>query len=250
MLIKTASFALFFIAIAGPAASHAASAGALAASSGAASAPTITVQGTGGVSVAPDQAVITLDIIRFASQLDAAKRANDTSTERVFELMRRYGIQPRDIQTQKVSMDILREPGDRDEDFELRYSRPVRGYLVSRKMIALLTDLRRFEAFYAEVLQSADCEVGNVVLETSQPRKYRDMAREQAIRAAREKAVAMSGALGQTIGKAVNITEEIDRYGSSTNGSIEVGARVDDTGLFAPGQVMVTASVSVTFVLN
>jgi hypothetical protein len=246
MIAKAVALLLLLAALSGPAIEHAVAAG----GSGTTSAPTITVQGSGEIGVAPDQAVITLNINRFAPLLDAAKRANDASTTRIFELLGRYGVQSRDIQTQKVSMDILREPSERDEDFELRYSRPIRGYLVSRKMIVQLKDLRRFEAFYAEVLQSADCEVGNVVLETSQPRKYRDMAREQAIRAAREKATAMATALGQTIGKAVDITEEVDRYGSASNSSVEVGAYVEDTGLFAPGQVRVTATVNVTFVLN
>jgi uncharacterized protein YggE len=218
----------------------------------AASTPVITVQGVGEIGVAPDEVLVSLDIVRFDPKLDAAKQANDASIERLLALTRRYAIVPEDVRTEQVSMQILREPGERGDDYQLRYSRPLRGYLVGRKMTVRLTDLRRFEAFYAEVLQSADCEVERVTPAVSETRKHRDAARELALRAAREKAVAMSSALGQRIGKAVEITEENNTFGvaSPSNSSMGFASPTDDTGLFAPGKIRIRATVTVSFALE
>lgn len=218
----------------------------------AASTPVITVQGVGEIGVAPDEVLVSLDIVRFDPKLDAAKQANDASIERLLALTRRYAIAPEDVRTEQVSMQILREPGERGDDYQLRYSRPLRGYLVGRKMTVRLTDLRRFEAFYAEVLQSADCEVERVTPAVSETRKHRDAARELALRAAREKAVAMSAALGQRIGKAVEITEENNTFGvaSPSNSSMGFTSPTDDTGLFAPGKIPIRATVTVSFALE
>jgi uncharacterized protein YggE len=218
----------------------------------AASTPVITVQGVGEIGVAPDEVLVSLDIVRFDPKLDAAKQANDASIERLLALTRRYAIVPEDVRTEQVSMQILREPGERGDDYQLRYSRPLRGYLVGRKMTVRLTDLRRFEAFYAEVLQSADCEVERVTPAVSETRRHRDAARELALRAAREKAVAMSSALGQRIGKAVEITEENNTFGvaSPSNSSMGFASPTDDTGLFAPGKIRIRATVTVSFALE
>ena len=66
-------------------------------------------------------------------------------------------------------------------------------------MTVRLTDLSRFEEFFAEVLQTGVSAVNNVKFETSKLRENKDKAREMAMKAAKEKATAMAAAVGQTI---------------------------------------------------
>ena len=65
----------------------------------------------------------------------------------------------------------------------------------------------RFEEFFAEILQTGVSAVSSVKFESSKLRENKDRAREMAMKAAKEKATAMAAAVGQTIGRAIKITE-------------------------------------------
>jgi hypothetical protein len=97
-------------------------------------------------------------------------------------------------------------------------------------------------------------EVSDVTFESSELRKFKDQARAMAVRTAREKAEAMARELGQTIGKAVSITEEdVDGFRSpyantsSNSFSIDGSAANDDTAI---GTISVKAQVKIGFLLN
>lgn len=122
-----------------------------------------------------------------------------------------------------------------------------------------LTDISRFEEFFAEVLKTGVTEVGSVSFETSKFRENRVQARELAMKAAREKAVSMAAAVNQKIGKAIYIQEGIaaDGIGISANGNrgrsnnfTVSGASAGISTTFAPGAIKVEASVTVSFLLN
>jgi uncharacterized protein YggE len=124
-------------------------------------------------------------------------------------------------------------------------------------VIVKLTDISRFEDFFAEALKTGITEVNSVKFETSKLRENKDKARDMAMKAAREKAVALTASVGQTIGKAVRITEGLTAnqiYGSSSNGLSNVtgtgGTFSESVATFAPGAIKVEAQVTVSFLLN
>lgn len=221
----------------------------------------ITVHGTGEVDIEPDEAVLTLVIDKFDPALDTAKRINDETVEKLLALLRRYSIPARDIQTSHVSMEIVREQASKTHYPEYgaaRLAGEIRGYAVSKRMVVRLGDLNRFEDLYAEILKSGASEVESVLLGTSKVREHRETARTLALNAAREKASAMAGTLGQTIGKAVEIVEDPSRSvaytsnnaGSYSNSSTTVGGFAEETSLFSPGEIQVITSVTVSFELD
>ena len=82
---------------------------------------------------------------------------------------------------------------------------------------------------------------------TTQIRKHKDKARQMAIRAAQEKAIALTKEIGQTIGKAYSITEEGAATVSSSN-NFTSNARGSEAEIIpmtkstiALGQIPVTA---------
>ncbi|HEV7522684.1 MAG TPA: SIMPL domain-containing protein, partial [Candidatus Angelobacter sp.] len=83
-------------------------------------------------------------------------------------------------------------------------------------------------------------------------RKYRDQARDLAVKAALEKAAALARALGQDIGKAQSI-EEVPESESVANtrlyGYADKTARTEAPSI-AVGQKSISASVMVAFELN
>jgi hypothetical protein len=217
--------------------------------------PLITVSGQAELRVQPDEAVIDLEVERLDKDVNVARRQADDSVAQILALARRHGVPAQNVMTDfitvgmKYNTDLL----DGDDEDEKKVKREFIGYEVSKSVNVRLTDLARFEVFFAEVLKAGVSRVKGVTFYTSQLRKYRDQARAAAIRAAREKAVALSAEVGQTIGKAYKIEEEGPSRGSALSnsvGHIPGNYSSDDSSAFAPGTITVTANVTVSFILN
>jgi uncharacterized protein YggE len=138
------------------------------------------------------------------------------------------------------------------------------GYFVRRTIVVTLRDLSIFEDLLAEALGSGVNYVLGIEFQTTELRKYRDEARALAIQAAREKADALAGELGQTLGEPTAINEiqsgwwssYSSWWGPSWGGGMaqnviqEVGGSAPPSdGSLAPGQINVNARVSVAFEL-
>jgi uncharacterized protein YggE len=123
-----------------------------------------------------------------------------------------------------------------------------------------MTELARFEDFFAEVIKTGLSEVEAVNFESSKIIEQRKEVRTMAMKAAYEKASAMAGAINQTIGKAISITEgtaEAGRY-AFANGALANSVNIStgpvtvsqSVATFSPGAIKVTSQVTVTFLLN
>lgn len=227
--------------------------------------PMITVTGTAEVLVVPDEVIFELEIRKMDMNLQVAKRQSDETIAKVLDLTRRFPIAPQNVKTDSISVDrvfeVLRDNKTRvyvttdDDDEELAGSRTFKGYRISTTVTVKLTDLNRFEEFFAESLKTGITEVDDVTFQTSKLRENKDKARDMAMKAAREKASAMAGSVGQGIGKAIKIAEgSISNryYGANANNTmIMAGATTtSNVATFAPGSIKVEAEVTVSFVLN
>jgi len=214
--------------------------------------PTITVTGTAEIMVVPDMADIRLRIVKTDKNLRAAKAQNDAGLAKLLDLIKRFDIAATDVKTDFISVkekyDHIK-PKAGDETTEV-----FAGYTVSRSIVVRLRDLKRFESFFSDVIESGVNDVSDVAFQTSELRKFKDQARTGAIKAAREKAEAIAKEIGQTIGKAVSIQEEnLDGYRSSyanvtSNTFIIDGEGADeDTAI---GTISVKAQIKASFLLN
>lgn len=224
--------------------------------------PMITVSGAAEVLIAPDEVVCSLDVIKTNKDLQTARRLNDESVGKILELTRRFSISAQNVQTTQISVDMkyesIRDPKTRvfsDEGDEIG-KRVFRGYEVSKTVTVRLTDLSRFDAFFAEVLQTGVSSVNSVRFETSKLRENKDKAREMAMKAAKEKATAMAVAVGQNIGRAIKITEgniggqPYMNYSANSNTTRTTGVFTESLVTFAPGAIKIEAQVTVSFQLN
>jgi uncharacterized protein YggE len=114
-------------------------------------------------------------------------------------------------------------------------------------------------------LEAGATHVHGVQFRTTELRTHKDQARSLAIKAAREKAVALAGELGQGVGQPQQIHEDQSGWwspysswwgpgwgGMMTQNVIQNAATegyVGDSGL-APGQIAVQARVTVSFALQ
>lgn len=223
--------------------------------------PLITVNGQAEVNVVPDEIVFTLDVRKMDKDLMVAKEQNDRTVRSVLELARKYGIPSQNVQTDYISVEPkYRTENKRGVDGVLTESiRIFDGYEVSKTVVIKLKDISRFEGLLTDILKSGVDRLRNVDFRTTAIRKYKDQARALAIRAAREKAVALTGEIGQSVGKAYSIREEESSYRSNNlaaNVSSNSMATIDDddggdsgdeTSTIAPGMIRISARVTVSF---
>jgi uncharacterized protein len=207
--------------------------------------PSITVTGQGEVRTAPDEAVLRLSVSSQARDLAPAKARNDASVKATLALLQKAGVGADQVQTDALEISPQHTSPTNGDKPELV------GYLVKKSVVVVLRDLSRADALLTEAVQAGVNGVEGFELRLADPRPAKDQARTLAIRAAREKAQALTRELGQTIGKAVSITEEVEapwRYANSAAYSAyEVGG---GDGSFASGQNIVRARVTVRFELQ
>jgi uncharacterized protein len=233
--------------------------------------PSVTVSGTAEISIQPTEAIFSLDFTKLDKDLQTARKLNDEAVAKMLDLTRRFAILPRDVKTDNISVEMKyvfnRDPKKKvfDEDGDEIGTRVFKGYEVSKTVTVKLADITKFESFFGEILKTGITEVNSVRFEASNLRENKDKARDMAMKAAREKAAALAGSIGQRIGKALRISE-VDSatlsYGvlsssanSSANTFIQDGvgqsSLVGETlATFAPGAIKVDAKVSVTFLLE
>jgi uncharacterized protein YggE len=209
----------------------------------------ITVSGEAEVKVAPDEVVFDVTVQTLNKDLKLAKKQTDDRLKNVLDLTRKYKVEAKDVQTDYIKL----EPRYRGND----ESRLFLGYSVRKDLVFTLRDVSQAEALLSELLESGISRINGVRFQTSELRKHRDQARALAIKAAQEKAIALTGQIGQKIGKAYSIEEEsTTRPGSmyqnvsANNFSTSSDEATESEGTLALGQIKVTARVTVKFEIN
>jgi uncharacterized protein len=216
----------------------------------------ITTTGEAEVLVIPDEVVLTLGVETSDKQLSLAKRENDEIAAKVLAAAQARGVASKYVQTDHISI----EPRYRDS-YE---QRDFIGYFVRKTIVITLKDISGFDAVLSDVLEAGAGYVYGIQFRTTELRKHRDEARTLAIRAAQEKAVALAQELGQAVGQPHEIREDQSQWWSSYNtwwsGRASTmtqnviqesgGTPLGTEGTLAPGQISVTAKVTVSFELR
>jgi uncharacterized protein YggE len=164
---------------------------------------TVQVNGTALVNVSPDRAMIQLGVQSNGVTTDEVERTNSTSIQKVIKTLQTQGIDAKDISTDVYVIEPVYESYD---------SLYIKGYRINNMVAVTLRDVKKTSKVIAAALKAGANQVVNVEFYTSDLRRYRDQARELAMRAAKEKAQALAGAAGAEAGCALNITENSWSY--------------------------------------
>ncbi len=222
----------------------------------------ISVTGTADIMVIPDEAVFSLAVETTNMDISKAKSENDAKIKKIKDIAKDMNIDPKYMVTDYINVNPKYTYTNSGENV-------FKGYTVHRGLIITLKDLKRFDELLTKLLEAGADYIQNVQFKTTQLRKYKDEARALAIKAAREKAEALAKELGQTVGKANNIQEIQENtysyYGpwssagtgrgsnvlsNATSNAQVIGTQITNYEDFSPGQIKVSAGVSVIFDLN
>lgn len=219
----------------------------------------VSVTGDAQVNVVPDEVILNLGVETTDLNLSTAKSQNDAIVKRVAEIAKARGVDARNIQTDYLNI----VPRYQDSYTHSAFI----GYFVRRTVTITLKDPSQFEGLLSETLEAGVNYVQGIDFRTTELRKYRDQARDLAIKAAQEKAAALAKSLGREIGDPVNIQEEQNWWwggygawwnygaGNAMSQNVVQNAGGNNTGWSsdeptAPGQISVQARVSVDFELK
>jgi uncharacterized protein YggE len=217
----------------------------------------ITVSGNAEVRVVPDEVILTLGVETWDKDLEMAKAENDRRVERILALAEEHEIESKHVQTDHISIEPRYDDGYEKRGFI--------GYFVRKTIVVTLRDVAKFEDLLTDVLATGATHVHGIQFRTTELRQYKDQARALAIKAAQEKAVAMSEGLGQKVGQPHSIREDQTgwwswyggwwgaRWGSNVAQNVvqNVGGSTFATdSSLAPGQIAVSARVTVSFELQ
>src|SRR5882724_13723548 len=169
----------------------------------------VRVVGTSEVKVVPDRVVIELGVEKQNPSARVAKQAADVAARTILASLRQSGVDEKDIQTTFLSL----QP-------QTTYIKKVRVsyFVAAQTMTVTVRDLTKLVPLLESLVKAGGNRIDSIQYETSDLRKYRDQARDLAVKAAREKAHALAQALGQEIGKAQTI-EEVPEYEYSNRNS-------------------------------
>lgn len=206
------------------------------------------------VYVKPDKIVISFGVETNAKEVNTAKQANNKILVAAMEAIRKTGVEEDEIQTAQISVDPRWENLNQRQEFA--------GYFVRNVFVVTINDVEKTDAVIVAALDAGVNALYGVDFQTSELKKYREEARHQALRDAREKATKMAAVLEQSVGLPIDISEQYQgsplywsSWGGRSAGLMQARMQADSSGsgespTVALGKLAIRANVNVTFLLK
>ena len=212
--------------------------------------PTITVSGTGSVTTAPDEVIISVGVQTTHTDPITAQQENAQKSAAVISALKGIGIESEDIRTSGYSM-YSRTP---DDDSPFAGKKEV--YVVSNTVTVTYNDVSRAGEIIDTAVMSGANNVNSVrfTISDEKAQSLRAQALIAAVAQARADADTLAGALGVTI----TGVQDVTTYGSSTPmvyADTMAGGMVESAKFYAPtpieaGTLDVTATVNIVYAIQ
>jgi len=159
---------------------------------------TIQVSGTAVVNVIPDRVLIQLGIQSSAGTPQRVEAVNSATINKIIHALKAQGVAEKDIVTDWYVIQPIYKNYD---------SLNIEGYRINNVVAVTLRDINQVNKVIVAALDAGANQVVNVEFYLSDLRKYRDQARDLAMKAAGEKAKDLAAAAGAETGCVMNINE-------------------------------------------
>jgi uncharacterized protein YggE len=162
----------------------------------------ISVTGEATVSVAPDLAQIEGGVTSEAKTAREASDANNTAMGKVLLALKGAGIEEKDFQTSRLSLQPESAPNRTGSG-----APSIVGYRASNRVTVRLHDVTKVANVIDAMVGAGANDIGGINFTVSNASKLLDDAREQAVADARRKAEIYARAAGVTLGAPISISE-------------------------------------------
>ena len=160
----------------------------------------ISVTGEATVSAAPDLAQIDGGVTTEAKTAREASDANNAAMGKVLLALKGAGIEEKDFQTSRLSLQPQSAPNRTGPS-------AIVGYRASNRVTIRLRDVTKLANVIDTMVNAGANDIGGINFTVSEPSKRLDEAREQAVADARRKAEIYAKATGVTLGAPLSISE-------------------------------------------
>jgi uncharacterized protein len=205
---------------------------------------TVQVQGLGKLMTTPDQIRLNVQVNTRGESASEAMTQASKKTSDVLVILKGYGIDPKDIQTSRVTVSAI-----------LDYQRniqppPIIGYSGVNEFTIVFKNklMDRVGEFLDKAVTLGVTSFGGLMYESSKQRELERDALKSAAADAQARAGVLAKELGATVGRVMNISESV-----SSPVPVMRAAMLDATSAAAPvmtGELAINAQVSVTFELK
>jgi len=209
------------------------------------STPHINVNGKATVYATPDEALISFSVITTDNDILAAKEKNSSISVKTINFLKQSGVKEEHIQTQYLNIGLNykhnRNPNQEDK------------FLATQTFSVCVTDLDNLENIFSGLLTREVANLGNPVFRTTQLEELENEAKIKALKKAKSNAELMASTLDSSIGSVFSISENTPGGGQFRMAYAETmksGSADGGSDSFAAGQLEITATVQVTFLLT
>lgn len=209
-----------------------------------AEAATLTVRGTGVVSLDPDTVVITLGVRESAPDVSDVQVAVNTKLNSVIEKFRELGIGDDDIHTNSIFLTQNYDYSRSDEQLI--------GYIAENTVAVTTRDIENVGKYIDEAFEAGANYFSDISFSASETEGAMNQALRLSVENAREKAEVLAEAAGMKLDGVISISEEPYSYGYE-NAKFAIAESDVDTGSGTPvmsSKIQVSASVTVEYTLS
>ncbi|MCS7011484.1 MAG: SIMPL domain-containing protein [Anaerolineales bacterium] len=203
---------------------------------------TLSVTGTGMVSLPPDLAYLSVGVHTEGSNLAKAIEQNNRQTTAVVEAIKNMGVAVEDIQTSNFSVWSTQ---DYDENGQ-RYTK----YMVDNTVSITIRDLSKVGALLNEAVSAGANNINSLSFDVADKSEALSQARQKALENANALAQELAAKAGLKVGPVVSIVysdvSPVPYYGIGSGGGAEASLNVP----IEPGKLQISATVTVTYELG
>lgn len=200
----------------------------------------ISVTGEGTVKIVPDQVTIRMSVENSGDDPVALKSVNDRAVNDVLSFIRQNGVDAKDVQTQHVNLNKRYD-----------YNTKTYSYHANQTITVLLKDLKKYDGLISGLITRGINRIDGISFGTSKLEELKSEARKLAVSNAKTKAVEYAGVLNQTVGKAIQISEQSYSPPVPLFRAEAMAFSADSGGeTLAVGEMEIKATINVVFELK
>lgn len=202
---------------------------------------TVDISGEGIVSVIPDQVTIKVRVENTGDDPKMVKQQNDATVSKVIAFLKGMKINEKDYKTEYLRL---------AKNYE--HNTKSYNYAANQAISIQLKDLSKYEDVMDGLLETGINRIDGVTFNSSDIKNLESQARKNAMQNAKMKAEEYAGAINQTVGKAVSISEFSQNQIQPTlyRGKMAAASSDGSGQTMAPGELEIKVQVNVSFLLN
>lgn len=204
---------------------------------------TISVNGTGSVTITPDIAYITIGVHTEGADVSEALASNTQQAKTVSDALTALGVDAKDIQTTAFNVYPMQQYGPNGEMLDLKY-------VVDNSVYITVRDLNKMGEILSTVVGSGANNISGIQFDVADRSKAETEARQKAVNDARAQAEELAAAAGAKLGKIQFLSANVDSSSATPYSLKGDAASVGGNVPVSAGQMVVTAYANATYELE